>query len=99
METVGELYRDKARGEIARTPARMLHDRAEERNVVAIALDAELIERHRHVVDGVDAVRTMRAELGDHRVVVDRDFAAFIDARVVADGEAIGRGLRRRLIT
>ena len=98
MEAIGIFLRDEARGDIARAPARMLHDRAEERNVVTDALDAELIERDRHMVDGRGAVRTMRAELGDHRIVIDRNLAAFIDACVIADREAIERAFDRRLV-
>ena len=33
----------------------------------------------------------MGDELGDHRVVIDRDLAAFVDAGVVADGDAVMR--------
>ena len=44
------------------------------------------------------ARRRVGDELGDHRIVVDRDFAAFGDAGVVAHGDAVEARLRRRAV-
>ena len=44
------------------------------------------------------ARRRMRDELGDHRIVVERNLAAFVDAGVVAHGDAVDAALGRRAI-
>src|ERR1700728_2628990 len=45
LEAAAKFLGDKSGGELAGAPARMLHDRREERNVMADALDGEGIER------------------------------------------------------
>ncbi len=40
----------------------------------------------------------MGHELGDHRIVVDRDLAALLHAGVVADGDAVDAALDRRAV-
>ena len=46
-----KLLRDEAGGKIALAPARMVHQRRQERNVVADAVDIERIERGRLRLD------------------------------------------------
>ena len=70
-------------------PARMLHDRREKRNVVADAFDGEGIERIGLRVDRLLARLGVGDELGDHRIVVEGDFAALEHAGVVAHGHAV----------
>ena len=45
MEAVGELLGDEAGRQLAGAPARMRHQRRQERNIVANAVDDEGIER------------------------------------------------------
>jgi len=74
----------KGGGELAGAPARMLHDRGEKRDVVADAFDGEGVERLGLRLDRLDARLGMGDELGDHRIVIERNLAAFEDAGVVA---------------
>ena len=57
------------------------------------------IERARLRLDRGQPIARMRHELRDHRIVVDRDLAAFEDAGVVAHGDAVGMAFRRRTIS
>ena len=91
-----KLLGDEAGRECAGTPARMLHDGREKRNVVADAVDIERVQRLRLGVDRRRARTRMGDELGDHRVVVERDLAAFVDTGVVAHGHAVNLGLGGR---
>ena len=77
LEPARELLGDEARGQPPLAPARVLHQGGQERNVVADALDREGVERARLRVDRLLARRRMRHQLGDHRIVKDRDLAAF----------------------
>ena len=94
-KTLGKFLGDEAGRKIALAPARMVHQRRQERNVVADAVDIERIERGRLRLDRRGARRRMRHELGDHRIVIDRDLAAFLHAGVVADGDAVDGSLPR----
>ena len=98
-EAIGIFFRDEAGRQSARAPARLLHDRGEERNVVADAVDREAVECVRLRIDRGHAVAGMGDELGDHRVVIDRDLAAFVDAGVVADGDAVVVIFGRRAVS
>ena len=94
METVGKFLGDEAGRKPSFAPARMLHQRGQKRNVVADAVDDESVERGRLGVDRAEPVGRVGDELGDHRIVVDRDLPALIDAGVVADGDAVLASLR-----
>ena len=63
----------------------MIDQRAEEADVVRHAADVEFVECVAHAADRLVAVVAIGDQLGDHRIVVDRDFAPFVDARVDAD--------------
>ena len=93
-----ELLGNEAGGQRARLPARIFHDGGEKGNVVLDAIDVEGVQRLGHLADCGAAGGRMGAELGDHRIVVDRDLAALEDTRIVAHGDAIGHLLRRRTI-
>ena len=80
---------DEAGGKLALAPARMVHQRRQERNVVADAVDIERVERGRLRLDRRRARRPVGHELCNHRIVEDRDLAALLHAGVVADGDAV----------
>ncbi len=65
---------------------------------MADAVDDEGVERVRLRIDRAQPVGRVRHQLRDHRVVVDRDFAALVDAGVIADGDAFGAPFRRRAV-
>ena len=62
----------------------MVHESGDERDVVADAVDREGVEGPRLRVDRLKPRRRVGDELCDHRVVVDRDLAALVNAGVVA---------------
>jgi hypothetical protein len=98
LETTGKFFGNEGRRQLAFAPARMLHDRGKKRDVVADAFDGEGVKRVSLRDDGLFTRLRMGDELGDHRVVVDRDFAAFGNAGVVAHRHARVLALRRRPI-
>src|SRR5690606_4961928 len=98
LEAVGILLLNEGRRQIALTPARVLHQRGQERNIVLDALDIEGIERLRLKLDGRLARWRVRNELGDHRVVVHGDLATLGHAGVDAHRHAFGRALDRRAV-
>ena len=55
LKALGKFLGDESGRQLACAPARMLHDRREERNIVADALDGESIERVGLGVDRLDA--------------------------------------------
>jgi hypothetical protein len=60
------------------------------------AFDDEGIERGRLRLDRGEPVGGVGDELRDHRIVVDRDLAALVDAGVVAHRDPVVRSLDRR---
>ena len=93
-----KFFGDETGRELALAPARMVHQRRQERNVVPDAVDIEGIERGRLRLDRGRPRRRMRDEFGDHRIVMDRDLAAFLHAGVVAHGDAVAAHFRRRAV-
>src|SRR3974390_726754 len=87
VESVRIFLRDEARGEPAFAKAQIVHDGIEEIDVMIDAFNAELVERRGHRIDRTLARRGVRAELGDHRIIVDGYLAAFVDASIVAYGD------------
>ena len=79
-------------------PALVRHQRGEERNVVTDAVNDEGIERVGLRVDCRLARRRVGDQLGDHRIVVERNLAAFVDAGIVAHRDAIRHALGRRAV-
>ena len=98
VKAVGKLLGDEAGRELASLPARMRHQGCEKRDVVANARDRELVERARLRRNRDVAGLGMRHELGDHRVVIERDLAALADAGVVPHRDAVVDALGRRPI-
>src|SRR3546814_8906256 len=84
LKTVGIFLGDKAGCDLARTETRVLHHRRQKVDVVAQPLQLVIVER----VDLAIYRRLARIgpgdQLGAHRVVEHRDFAALDDARVDA---------------
>src|SRR5262249_8334322 len=80
---------DEGGREGALAPALVLHQRGEERDVVADALDGEGVERVGLRRDRLGAGWRVGHELGDHWIVVDRDLAPLLHAGVVAHGDAL----------
>ncbi len=99
LKAVRKLLGDKAGRKAPLAPARMLHQRGEERNVVPDAIDDEGVERIGLRLDRGEPVRRVGHEFGDHRIVMDRDLSALEDAGVVADRDAMFGPLRRRAIS
>ena len=79
-ETMRILLGDKTRRELTRAKALMSHHRGKKRNIVGNALDDEGIESLRLRSDRRCAIRRVRHQLRDQRIVMDRDLAAFADA-------------------
>ena len=97
-KTVRELVDDVVGGDLARLEPRLVHHRRQERDVVAQALDVEVLQRPAHAGDGPGPSRRPGTELGDHRVVVHRDLVAFAHPGVVAHGVAVVRALPGRIV-
>ena len=85
MEAIGIFFRNETSGEFARSEARMLHNGANEINIVAQPLDLETIKRCDLQVGGLVTGLSPRDELGNHWVVEHANFAAVIDTVVYAD--------------
>ena len=98
MESVRKFLGNETRRKLPLTKTRALHDRGEKRNVVADAFEAEFVECFRHRLDRRVPRRCMRTELGYHRIVIDGDFAAFVNAGIVAQRHVSPAALRRRAI-
>ncbi len=77
FEAFGIFLGDEAGGQIARTKALVLHDRAEEIDIVAKPLDLERIEREDLQIGGLVARLAPGHQLGDHGIVEHRYLAAF----------------------
>jgi hypothetical protein len=85
VEALGIFLGDEGGRDLARDETRVVHHRAQERQVVPDPLDLETVERHPHRLQRRRPVRAPGAELGDHRVVEHRDLAALENAGVVPD--------------
>ena len=84
-EAFRKLLGDEAGRQLPVAPAWMAHHGGKEGDVVANAVEREGIERQRLRLDRHRSGRCMRDELGDHRVVVDRNLAALAHAGIVTD--------------
>src|SRR5690242_10805904 len=76
----------------------MGHQRGQERNVVADAVDDKRVERVALGCDRGLAARRMCDQFGDHRIVIERYLPAFRYTRIVADSDAIRDLLGRRTV-
>ena len=82
MEAIGIFFRNETGGEFARSDPRMLHNGANEINIVAQPLNLETIKRCDLQVGGFVTGLSPRDELGNHWVVEHANFAAVIDTVV-----------------
>ncbi len=98
MESLGKLVGDIVGRYLAGLEPFLVHDRRQEGDVVAKALDVEVLQRPPHALDRIGPLRRPGAQLGDHRVVEHRNFVAFPHAGVVAHGEGQSRPFRRWLV-
>ena len=76
----------------------MAHHRIQEQDVLLNAFDIEFVECLAHMLDGGRSVFRMHTQLGDHRIVIKRDLAPFLNAGIVADLAPIFLGFRRRTV-
>ena len=82
VEALRVLFGDESGGEVTGLEARVLHQRSLERDVRRDATDNETIQGIAHAFDGLFTGSTMNDQLGDHRVVVHRDFATFVNTGI-----------------
>ena len=75
---------DEVSVRVASLELRMREHADEERAVGADPLHAQRAERADHLLDGLGARGGVRDDLGQHRVVVDADLGARLDAAVDA---------------
>jgi len=80
LEALGKFLGNELGGKAPLLPSFVPHQHGQERDVVAEALDGEGVERAAHRLDRLRPLRRMRHELGDHRIVIDRDFATLLHA-------------------
>ena len=95
LEALGIFIGDEVGREVTFAEARVLHQRGEEIDIVADAVDHELVERLRLRVDRLHSRRRPGDQLGDHRVVKHADLAPVGDAVVDSDADllsSLGRG-------
>ena len=90
-EALGVLLGDEASVEVAGNELRVREQRGLERDVRVDAADREGIEGLPHLRDRLAPVAAVHDQLGDHRVVVHRDLAAFVDAGVDTHPFELGR--------
>ena len=80
LEAIWVFLGNEAGSQLARTEPFMLHNRGEKIDIVPQSLDPELVERRNLLVGCLIAGFAPCHQLGDHRVVEHRNFAAMIDA-------------------
>ena len=81
-KTLRILLGDEPRVHAPGKEARVLHQCGLKRDVGRHAADHERVQRVAHAPDRLVARRTVRDQLGDHRIVVHRDLAALVHAGV-----------------
>ena len=98
-ETLSIVLRDKAGVELSTRKVGVTNQCGLKRDVAADAPNHKPIERLSHLLDCIGAIAAMHDQLGDHRVVKHRDFAALVDAGIDAHTTktiiAVGRTLQR----
>ena len=99
MKAVGKLLREKRRREFSLLPAFAPHQRGEKRNVVPHPLDHEGVERVGLSGGRCPARRRPSDQLGDERIVIKGNFAAFAHTAIDTHRRARLDRMRRRSIT
>src|SRR5262249_23416957 len=92
----GNPLREEGGRALPRLPALVLHQRREKRDVVADPSAVEGMERVGLRGDRLSARWRVGYELGDHGIVVERNFAALVDAGIDSHGHIARAALRRR---
>jgi hypothetical protein len=82
VKAVRVFLRNEVRAEAALAKAGVGDQGIEEADVMGDAADMVSVQRVGHPVDGLVARAAPGDQLRDHRVVIHRDFAAFLDAGV-----------------
>ena len=85
-EPIWIFLSDKGGCHIPRDEFRMIHHGGQEWQIVTNALNFEPVERDAHMLNRCAACGRPCAQLGDHRIVIHRNFAAFKNACVIAHG-------------
>ena len=80
---------DKGGGDVPAFKPVMIIDRLEERDVMPNAVELKCVQRVFHRVNRKTAVFAPCAKLGDHRIVIHRDFAALKNARIISDNRPV----------
>ena len=85
LEAIGEFGRDEIGGEAAILETLLLHDGGQEADIMVHTADDEALQRRRHALDRLGAGGRVGHQLGNHRIVIHREFAAGINAGIDAD--------------
>ena len=75
---------EQARADVARAHGLGAEDLPEEASVRPHTLDFGRLERALQSLDGAESIRCPGNDLGNHRIVMHRDFVALLDARIDA---------------
>ena len=98
-ETLAVVLRDKSGVELPARKVRVTDQGGLKRDIAADAANQKPIKRLAHLLDRIRAIATVHDQLGDHRVIKHRDFAALVDAGIDPDATemiiAVGRALQR----
>src|SRR5262249_12700474 len=98
FETARKFLGNESRAQLAGAPARMLHHRSKERDIVADALDSEAVERLGLCVDRLKPRCRVRDEFSDHRIVVEWNLAALHNTGVISYRHPPANRPRRRAV-
>ena len=85
LKAVWIFIGDKGGGDVPAFKPVMIIDRLKEGNIVPNTVELKFVEGALHRIYGDAAVLAPCAELGNHRVIIHRDFAAFINACIIAN--------------
>ena len=87
------FFGNEGRCHVARDELGMIHHSRHEGQIVSDAFHFEAIKRHAHRLNRRRAIRAPGAELGNHGVVIHRDFTTLVNARVVARASVTRGGI------
>ena len=98
-EALAVVLRNKSGVELPARKVRVTDQGGLKRDIAADAANQKPIKRLAHLLDRIRAIATVHDQLGDHRVIKHRDFAALVDAGIDPDATemiiAVGRALQR----
>ena len=93
-----KFLRNKTCRETTRFPPRMFHQSGDEGNIVTDPFNRKCIKRPRLRFNRFKPCWRVGHKLGNHRIIIDRDFAPFINARVIAHRHIAEQPFLRRTI-